>query len=137
MEKGYGGRGNPAAHIVAGIAGGAAGAAVGGLLVKAGVGPTLSAGIVTATGGAGAYLLRGYAKSASIGVAASGAGQLALTLMARKPAQVQGRTLQTNRRRNELPAPDVYAAMEEARREIGPPPYIPPPMRNDQHEEAY
>jgi len=75
------------------------------LLVKAGVGPTLSAGIVTATGGAGAYLLRGYAKSASIGVAASGAGQLALTLMARKPAQVQGRTLQTNRRRNELPAP--------------------------------
>ena len=137
MEKSTGSKGNPAAHIVAGIAGGAAGAAAGGLLVKAGLGPTLSAGIVTATGGAGAYFLRGYAKSASIGVAASGAGQLALTLMARKPSSVQGRSLQTNnRRRNELPAPDVYAAMDEARREIGPPPYIPPPMRNEQ-EEAY
>lgn len=144
MEKSHGGKGHPLAHIAAGIAGGAAGAAAGGLLVKAGVGPTLSAGIVTATGGAGAYVLDGYGKSASIGAAASGAGQLALTLMAKKPAQQHGQGRKPPpKRRNELPPAEVYRAMEEARREIGPPPH----MRNDNydhernapvyHEEAY
>lgn len=129
MEKTHSGKGHPLAHIAAGIAGGAAGAAAGGLLVKAGVGPVVSAGLVTAAGGAGAYFLDGYPKSASIGVAASGAGQLALTVMAKKPAQQQGHGRKPPpKKRNDLPPAEVYRAMEDARREIGPPPYH---MRND------
>jgi hypothetical protein len=143
MEKSSTSKGHPLAHIAAGLAGGAAGAAAGGLLVKAGLGPTLSAGIVTAAGGAGAYFFDGYPRSASVGVAASGAGQLALTLMAKKPAEAHGHGRKPGgKRRNELPPAEVYRAMEEARREIGPPPYARNEWDHERnapvyHEEGY
>lgn len=130
MEKTHG-KQNQLAHIAAGIAGGAAGAAAGGLLVKAGIGPAISSGMVAAAGGAGAYFLDGYPKSASIGVAASAAGQLALTLMAKRTgAQGRGRKPPPKRRNDHLPSPEVYRAMEDARREIGP-----SPGRNDYFDE--
>jgi hypothetical protein len=113
-------------HIGAGLAGGAAGAAAGGLLVKTGLPPLAAAGIVAGAGGVGTYALKGYARSAAAGVGAAGAGQFALTLMAKKPARTaaqgqaaQGRRPVGGRRRNaELPPADVYRAMQEARDEL-------------------
>ena len=68
---------------VAALVGGAGGALVGGLLVKAGVKPTTAAVGVTVAGGVGAFTLTGAARAASTGVAAAGAGQLALGWLAK------------------------------------------------------
>jgi hypothetical protein len=129
MATKEGGKGNNAlGHIAAGIVGGAAGAAAGGLMVKAGLSPLMSAAIVTGAGGVGAYALDGYAKTASMGAGASGAGQLALTLMAKKrnagdaPQARENPQQQEERRRNQIASHDVYDAMAQARHEIGPPP---------------
>lgn len=130
------GKGHIVGHLVAGLLGGAAGAAAAGLMTKAGLNPLLSSGIVAGAGGVGAYMLDGYGRSASVGALGTGGGQLVLTAMAkRQQPQTQGR--RGGRRNAELPPQEVYAAMEQARREMGarnapawvePPP--PPPPQN-------
>lgn len=74
-------------NTVAAVVGGAAGSVVGGLLVRVGMSPQAAAIGVTAVGSVGAIALSGPARSAMIGVAAAGAGQVVLVWMAsRQPA---------------------------------------------------
>lgn len=76
-------RTNPMVKNMAGlVVGGASGALVGGLLVQAGVAPTQAALGVTALGTVGTFTTTGVTKWVSGGMAATGAGQLALTWLA-------------------------------------------------------
>jgi hypothetical protein len=64
-----------------GIVGGGLGALAGGLLVRWDVNPTLAAVVMTVGGGVAAYTMDGKARAAAAGLAAAGAGQLALAML--------------------------------------------------------
>lgn len=66
----------------AAVAGGAGGALIGGFAVRSGVDVRTAAVGITAAGAMGALTLSGAAKTAAYGVAAAGAGQLALGWLA-------------------------------------------------------
>jgi hypothetical protein len=70
-------------NMVAGIVGGGLGALAGGLLVRWDVNPNLAAVVMAVGGGVAAYTMDGKARAAAAGVAAVGAGQLAVALMRR------------------------------------------------------
>ena len=63
--------------------GGGGGAVLGGVLANKGWDPTTIAIAMTLGGGVGAYMLDGNARIAANGLAAAGAGQLALSLLAK------------------------------------------------------
>jgi hypothetical protein len=100
-------------NMVAGIVGGGLGALAGGLLVRWDVNPTLAAVVMAVGGGVAAYTMDGKARAAAAGVAAVGAGQLAVALMRRdhkdedklaeKPANVRA-----------LPPGSLETAFEQA-----------------------
>ena len=69
---------------MAALAGGAAGALVGGLLVRAGVSPKVAAVGCTVAGVVGTVTLKGTPRMAAAGSAATGAGQMALAWLASK-----------------------------------------------------
>ena len=79
-------------NMLAGVLGGGLGALAGGLLVRWDVNPTLAAVVMTVGGGVAAYTMDGKARAAAAGLAAAGAGQLALAMLAKsgekKPDQV-------------------------------------------------
>src|SRR5688572_15928938 len=79
-------------NMVAGVIGGGLGALAGGLLVRWDVNPTLAAVVMTVGGGVAAYTMDGKARAAAAGLAAAGAGQLALAMLAKssekKPEQL-------------------------------------------------
>ncbi len=77
------GRGNAPdlGNMVAGVVGGGLGALAGGLLVRWDVNPTLAAVAMTVGGGVAAYTMDGKARAAAAGIAAAGAGQLALAML--------------------------------------------------------
>ncbi len=79
------GRGNAPdlGNMIAGVIGGGLGALAGGLLVRWDLNPTLVSVVMTVGGGVAAYTMDGKARSAAAGIAAAGAGQLALALAAR------------------------------------------------------
>ena len=105
-------------------AGGAAGALLGGVLVRAGGSPKWAAGILTVAGLAGAIYFKGAARAAAAGAGAAGAGQVALALLARRsanqapPAQLPPQQAQ---RPGVRPRPrqglDVDDAFQDARRQ--------------------
>ena len=68
--------------MVAGVAGGALGALAGGMLVRWDINPTLAAVVMTVGGGVAAYTMGGKGRAAAAGLAAAGAGQLALAMLA-------------------------------------------------------
>lgn len=70
-------------NMVAGILGGGLGALAGGLLVRWDINPTLAAVVMTVGGGVAAYTMDGKARAAAAGLAAAGAGQLALAMLAK------------------------------------------------------
>jgi len=71
---------------LAALAGGAAGALIGGLLVRAGVSPKVAAVGCTVAGVVGTVTMKGTAKMAAAGSAATGAGQMALAWLASRKA---------------------------------------------------
>lgn len=71
---------------IAATLGGAVGAVGGGLLVRSGVKPSTAAIAITGAGAVGATMTKGMMRAALGGVAASGAGQLALSWVARQSA---------------------------------------------------
>lgn len=73
--------------VLAAIAGGAGGALVGGVMVRAGVKPTTAAVMVTTAGAVGAAATKGPLRAAAFGCAAAGAGQLALGWLANREAK--------------------------------------------------
>jgi hypothetical protein len=79
-------------NMLAGVLGGGIGALAGGLLVRWDVNPTLAAVVMTVGGGVAAYTMDGKARAAAAGLAAAGAGQLALAMLAKssekKPDQL-------------------------------------------------
>lgn len=70
-------------NMVAGVLGGGIGALAGGLLVRWDVNPTLAAVVMTVGGGVAAYTMDGKARAAAAGLAAAGAGQLALAMLSK------------------------------------------------------
>ncbi len=101
------------------VLGGASGALVGGLLVRAGVKPTTAAVGVAVAGTVGASTLKGRGRLASGGAAAAGAGQLALSWLTAqsKPAAVAAPTAAKKTKRNAGPA-DIEAAFARAREQL-------------------
>jgi hypothetical protein len=102
------------------VLGGASGAMVGGLLVRAGVKPTTAAVGVTVAGAVGASTLKGMGRLAAGGAAAAGAGQLALAWLSSQsqpkkpgvPAPVPAKT-----GRNAGPE-DIESAFARAREQL-------------------
>jgi hypothetical protein len=85
---------------IASLAGAAAGAVAGGLVVNQNIAsPEVVSGIMALGGAAAAYMTDGNARVIANSIAAAGAGQFALTLMAPKPA---------------APAPFIAAATKPA-----------------------
>lgn len=113
-------RGNPTVKNVAGLmVGGASGALVGGLLVRAGVAPTPAALGVTAVGAVGTFTTTGVTKWAAGGMAASGVGQVALTWLAGQTRNADVQALE-GARQAALENPDLarrqmLSALEDAR----------------------
>jgi hypothetical protein len=107
--------------IGAAIAGGAGGAALGGLIVNQKILSPEAVGLsLMVGGGATAYLADGTARIVGTSIAAAGAGQLALALMARQAVKnanhnaAQGAQNQTGQPAAQLPAPPP--AVEPPRR---------------------
>lgn len=94
---------------LAAVAGGAVGSVVGGLLVRSGVRPQTATIGMLAAGGVGAMTMKGAGRYASFGVAAAGAGQLALTALAKQEQKaVAGKAKQlAGRPANALPSAEV------------------------------
>ena len=101
-------------NAAAAVVGGATGAMVGGLLVRAGVKPTTAAVGVTVAGAVAASTMKGMTRLAAGGAAAAGAGQLALTWLA---SQGETAAVKTAVKRN-LNSADVDAAFDRAREEL-------------------
>jgi len=106
-------------NTLAAVLGGGGGALLGGLLVRWGVSPEMSALAMTVGGGVGAYTMSGTMRTAASGLAAAGAGQLALALLAKeasKEADKVAATPPAGKPANALLPPGaVYEAFQRAR----------------------
>lgn len=74
-------------NTLAAVLGGGGGALLGGLMVRWGVSPEMSALAMTVGGGVAAYTMSGTMRTAASGLAAAGAGQLALALLAKEASK--------------------------------------------------
>jgi len=74
-------------NVLAAAAGGIVGAGMAGMLFRAGLNPYLAGGVTTASGVAVATLASGRVRWFGAGVAASGAGQVAMTFLSRRTQQ--------------------------------------------------
>ena len=104
------------------VLGGASGALVGGLLVRAGIQPTTAAVGVTVAGTVGASTLKGMGRMAAGGAAAAGAGQLALAWLAAqsqpKPGDKAAETTPKPTGRNGGYPDDIEAAFARSREQL-------------------
>ena len=108
-------------NTIASVAGGGGGAVVGGLLANRGWDPAMVALAMTVGGGVGAYTLDGGLRIAANGLAAAGAGQLALALLANQadndaPAPSAAKPKPSNA--GDLPPGAIESAFERARRRL-------------------
>lgn len=99
------------------VGGGAAGALIGGLLVRSGVAVNTAAIGVTAAGAVGAMTLKGASRTAAYGAAAAGAGQLALGWLAGRSAKQQSGQASAKPKRQGLDPRDADHAFDDAYRE--------------------
>jgi hypothetical protein len=76
-------------QTMAALAGGAGGALIGGLAVRAGIRPETAALGLMVGGGVAALTASGLTRYAAGGVAAAGAGQVALAWLAKRPTEQQ------------------------------------------------
>lgn len=109
----------------AGLAGGAAGALTGALLMRASVSPTTSAAVVTVAGGAAALASKGMIRAAAIGLGATGAGQLVLVLLTRheeKKREEEAKTAGPERQLAGKAEPELLAAAPSAAKDANPQP---------------
>lgn len=95
----------------AAVAGGALGSLLGGLLVRSGINPRTATIGMVGLGAVGALTTTGTTRYASFGVAAAGAGQLSLSLLADQQAKASERNALPVERNNRL-----LDAYEDARR---------------------
>lgn len=107
--------------------GGGGGAVLGGVLANKGWDPTTIAIAMTLGGGVGAYMLDGNARIAANGLAAAGAGQLALSLLAKnaldepaKPAADTAKVAAAGKKARDayLPHGSIESAFERARHRL-------------------
>ncbi len=107
-------------NTLAAVLGGGGGALLGGLLVRWGVSPEMSALAMTVGGGVAAYTMSGTLRTAASGLAAAGAGQLALALLAKEASKEAEKVAATPAPRLKpanamLPPGAVYDAFQRAR----------------------
>lgn len=107
-------------NTLAAVLGGGGGALLGGLLVRWGVSPEMSALAMTVGGGVAAYTMSGTIRTAASGLAAAGAGQLALALLAKQASVEADRATAaaapaTRPANALLPPGAVYEAFQRAR----------------------
>ena len=103
-------------NTLAAVLGGGGGALLGGLLVRWGVSPEMSALAMTVGGGVGAYTMSGTMRTAASGLAAAGAGQLALALLAKEATKEAEKAPVAVKPANAmLPPGAVYEAFQRAR----------------------
>jgi hypothetical protein len=107
-------------NTLAAVLGGGGGALLGGLLVRWGVSPEMSALAMTVGGGVAAYTLSGTVRTAASGLAAAGAGQLALALLAKEASKEADKVAATPATSGKpanalLPPGAVYEAFQRAR----------------------
>ncbi len=99
----------------AALAGGGGGALLGGLLANRGWNPEMVALAMTVGGGVGAYTLGGNWRIAANGLAAAGAGQLALALLARQAEKdARSEKGKDGKEVAQLPAPNGAPARQNA-----------------------
>lgn len=103
-------------NMFAGIVGGGLGALAGGLLVRWDVNPTLAAVVMTVGGGVAAYTMDGKARAAAAGLAAAGAGQLALAMLANRDKKDDAKVADAERKpaNAALPPGSLESAYEQA-----------------------
>lgn len=104
-------------NTLSAMMGGGGGALLGGLLANRGWNPEMVALAMTVGGGVAAYTLGGNLRTAATGLAAAGAGQLALSLLARgadKPEPADKKPSNAGA----LPPGAIEAAFERARRRL-------------------
>jgi hypothetical protein len=110
------GSNSPIGNVIAVAAGGVIGAGAAGLLYRAGMSPYTVGTVIGTAGGVGMAVLRGKARWASAGIAAAGAGQIALTYLSRRTAQqAQGQQARPPGGRQAIDASDVIEAFNQAR----------------------
>ena len=103
-------------NTLAAVLGGGGGALLGGLLVRWGVSPEMSALAMTVGGGVAAYTMSGTMRTAASGLAAAGAGQLALTVLAKEASKEVEKAAPAAKPANAmLPPGAVYEAFQRAR----------------------
>ncbi len=107
-------------NTLAAVLGGGGGALLGGLLVRWGVTPEMSALAMTVGGGVAAYTMSGTMRTAASGLAAAGAGQLALALLAKEATKEADKVAATPATAGKpanamLPPGAVYEAFQRAR----------------------
>ena len=107
-------------NTLAAVLGGGGGALLGGLLVRWGVTPEMSALAMTVGGGVAAYTMNGTMRTAASGLAAAGAGQLALALLAKEASKEADKVAATPAPAGKpanamLPPGAVYEAFQRAR----------------------
>lgn len=104
-------------NTLAAVLGGGGGALLGGLLVRWGVSPEMSALAMTVGGGVAAYTMSGTMRTAASGLAAAGAGQLALTVLAKEASKEADKvaTPAPKPANAMLPPGAVYEAFQRAR----------------------
>jgi len=105
-------------NTLAAVLGGGGGALLGGLLVRWGVTPEMSALAMTVGGGVAAYTMNGTMRTAASGLAAAGAGQLALALLAKEASKEADKVaaVPAGKPANAmLPPGAVYEAFQRAR----------------------
>ena len=103
---------------LASAAGGGGGALLGGFLVNRGWSPEAVSAAMLVGGGLAAYLGDGNMRVAGNGLAAAGAGQLALTLMSRSAEKDEKKETKDKRQVAELSPGTVENAFERARRRL-------------------
>lgn len=119
-NAGRGSSGPGMENTLAAVLGGGGGALLGGLLVRWGVSPEMSALAMTVGGGVGAYTMSGTMRTAASGLAAAGAGQLALALLAKEATKEADKVAATPATAGKpanalLPPGAVYEAFQRAR----------------------
>lgn len=108
---------------IAALAGGVGTAGLGYLAVRGGMSPVTTAVGLAAAGGVAALTMDGNARSAALGAAGMGTGQLALALITTQATKADGKkqlaAVATGKpKRNDSLADDIESAFERAREQL-------------------